>query len=51
VTLRDLDTMKQVRMPIADLGINITQLSHGLKTWDDVCKQYPAFESAAKEQE
>lgn len=30
VTLRDLDTMKQVRMPIADLGITITQLSHGL---------------------
>ena len=51
VTLRDLDTMKQVRMPIADLGSNITLLSHGLKTWDDVCKQYPAFESAAKEQE
>ena len=51
VTLRDLDTMKQVRMPIADLGINITQLSFGLKTWENVCKEYPAFEPAAKEQE
>ena len=28
VTLRDLDTMKQVRMPIADLSINITQLAY-----------------------
>jgi glycyl-tRNA synthetase len=51
VTLRDLDTMKQVRMPIADLSNNITQLSYALKTWEDVCKEYPAFETAAKEQE
>lgn len=51
VTLRDLDTMKQVRMPIADLSNNITQLSYALKTWDDVLKQYPAFESTAKDQE
>lgn len=51
VTLRDLDTMKQVRMPIKDLSDNITKLSYALKTWDDVCKEYPAFESAAKDQE
>jgi glycyl-tRNA synthetase len=51
VTIRDLDTMKQLRMPIADLGINITHLSIGLKTWEDVSKEYPAFESAAKDQE
>jgi glycyl-tRNA synthetase len=51
VTLRDLDTMKQVRMPIADLGSNITQLSYGHKSWDDVSKEYPAFESASKDQE
>jgi len=43
--------MKQVRMPIADLSNIITQLSYALKTWEDVCKEYPAFESAAKEQE
>lgn len=51
VTLRDLDTMKQVRMHINDLSSNITQLSNGLKTWVDVCKEYPAFESAAKDLE
>ena len=51
VTIRDLDTMKQLRMPIADLGINITHLSIGLKTWEDVSKEYPAFESAVKDQE
>jgi glycyl-tRNA synthetase len=51
VTLRDLDTMKQVRMPIADLSSNISQLSYAQKTWEDVCKQYPLFEAAAKDQE
>jgi glycyl-tRNA synthetase len=45
VTLRDLDTMKQVRMPIKDLSESITQLANGLKTWDNVCAQFPAFES------
>ena len=29
VTLRDLDTMKQVRMPIKDLAINISTLAMG----------------------
>lgn len=33
VTLRDLHTMKQVRMKIADLPANISQLSLGQKTW------------------
>lgn len=51
VTLRDLDTMKQVRMPIADLPTNISQLSYGLKKWEDVSKEYPEFVSAAKDQE
>lgn len=51
VTLRDLDTMKQVRMPIGDLSSNITQLAYAQKTWDDVCKQYPIFEAASKDQE
>jgi len=50
VTLRDLDTMKQVRMPITALSSNITLLANGLKTWDDVCKEYPVFESAAKDE-
>jgi glycyl-tRNA synthetase len=51
VTLRDLDTMKQVRMPITDLSTNITQLAYAQKTWTDVCKEYPAFERAEKEAE
>ena len=51
VTLRDLDTMKQVRMPIADLSSNISQLSYAQKTWEDVCMQYPLFEAATKDQE
>jgi glycyl-tRNA synthetase len=51
VTIRDLDTMKQLRMPISHLGANITHLASGLKTWEDVSKEYPAFESSAKDQE
>ena len=47
VTLRDLHTMKQVRMPIADLATNISQLSNSLKTWDEVLTQYPIFQSGA----
>ena len=45
VTLRDLHTMKQVRMPIGDLAINISTLSNGIKTWDEVLAQYPLFQS------
>ncbi|CDW87462.1 glycine--trna ligase [Stylonychia lemnae] len=47
VTLRDLHTMKQVRMKITDLPSNITQLSYGIKTWDEVLQQYPLFQSGA----
>ena len=43
VTLRDLHTMKQVRMKIADLAQNIQQLTNGIKTWDEVLQQYPIF--------
>lgn len=49
VTLRDLHTMKQVRMKIADLPANISQLSLGQKTWQQVLDQYPLFESKAQE--
>lgn len=51
VTLRDLDTMKQVRMPIKQLPVNIMQLSAGMKTWEEVCKEFPLFESAAAKEE
>lgn len=47
VTMRDLHTMKQVRLPIADLAANITQLANGLKSWDDVLAQYPLFGAGA----
>ncbi len=51
MTLRDLDTMKQVRMPIGELSSQITKLAYGQKTWEDVCREFPAFESQAKDQE
>jgi glycyl-tRNA synthetase len=51
VTLRDLDSMKQVRMPIVELSDNLTKLSNGLKRWEDIQKEYPAFEALTKEDE
>lgn len=50
VTLRDLHTMKQVRMPIKDLAHNISQLAQGQKTWDEVLTQYPIFQAGAAQE-
>lgn len=45
VTIRELNSMKQVRMPIADLANNITQLSQGFKKWEEVLQTYPLFQA------
>lgn len=49
VTLRDLHSMKQVRMKIQELPSNISALALGNKTWQEVLEQYPVFEAVAKE--
>ncbi|GAB6020011.1 hypothetical protein CHUAL_002761 [Chamberlinius hualienensis] len=43
-TLRDRDSMKQVRAPLDALPGLIRDLSIGFTTWSEVEKRYPAFE-------
>jgi glycyl-tRNA synthetase len=51
VTLRDLHSMKQVRMKIQDLPSNISALTNSHKTWDEVLQQYPLFQAGAEAKE
>lgn len=45
VTLRERDSMRQVRLPIADVAATISDLARGLCEWDDLTKKYPMFEA------
>jgi glycyl-tRNA synthetase len=47
VTLRERDSMLQVRVPTADVAGVIRRLVDGETSWDDVREKYP--EQAAKE--
>jgi len=49
VTLRDLDSMKQVRLPISDLAPTISGLSYCWIKWADVVQKFPLFEAQAAE--
>jgi len=42
VTLRERDTMKQVRVPISDIAGLLKDLIETRTTWDDVLGKYPA---------
>lgn len=44
VTMRELDTMKQIRIPIADTPSVLNALVLGHLTWADCLKKYPVFE-------
>jgi len=48
VTLRDLDTLKQIRLPIQELPSLIQSLSFGLCSWNDALAKYPLFEAQAE---
>lgn len=41
VTLRELNSMRQVRLPMAQVAVEVTQLVKGLKSWGDTQSQYP----------
>lgn len=41
VTMRELHTMKQIRLPIKDTPRILQRLSNSLVKWEDVLKQYP----------
>ena len=49
-TLRELYTMKQLRVPIADLDKIIVNLSQEVTSWEEICKIYPHFESETKDE-
>lgn len=44
-TLRERDSMTQIRAPLAELPILVKELSDGKKTWEGVCSVYPRFEA------
>jgi len=44
VTLRERDSMKQVRMPIEDVAPVVRAMSHDKMTWQQVTEKYPKFE-------
>ena len=50
VTLREIDTMKQIRVPINDVGTIIKNVCNRLEKWEDIVKKYPAFEQAKKDE-
>merc|ERR1712080_744633 len=44
VTLRERDSMKQVRMPLEDVASLVRALSNDKMSWTDVTEKYPKFE-------
>jgi glycyl-tRNA synthetase len=51
VTLREIDTMKQIRVPIEEVGIIIKNVCNRSEKWEDIIKKYPAFEQPKKEKD
>eukprot|EP00345_Euplotes_harpa_P010324 CAMPEP_0168347122 /NCGR_PEP_ID=MMETSP0213-20121227/18784_1 /TAXON_ID=151035 /ORGANISM="Euplotes harpa, Strain FSP1.4" /LENGTH=572 /DNA_ID=CAMNT_0008356115 /DNA_START=124 /DNA_END=1842 /DNA_ORIENTATION=+ len=43
VTLREIKSMKQIRIPINELSTTILDLSKNLTTWDAIKEKYPEF--------
>lgn len=48
VTVRERDSMSQVRVPIAELAEVLKSLCELRRTWDDVAANYPAQAPAAE---
>uniref|UniRef100_T1GTK7 glycine--tRNA ligase n=1 Tax=Megaselia scalaris TaxID=36166 RepID=T1GTK7_MEGSC len=44
VTLRERDSMKQVRVPFDEVSDVVKQLASGRRTWESVLQKYPLFE-------
>jgi glycyl-tRNA synthetase len=51
VTLREIHSTKQVRIPVADLALVILNLSKGIITWQDCQEKYPNFDAEKEEKE
>merc|ERR1712137_406513 len=46
VTLRERDTMVQVRLPAAHVGQVLHELCSGIRTWSEAQAKYPAFNAS-----
>jgi glycyl-tRNA synthetase len=46
VTLRERDSMGQVRIPLADISGVVADLANGVRPWSDVAASYPAQKEA-----
>ena len=44
VTLRERDSMLQIRLPVDETAPLVRDLCSGVKSWDDAMKMYPLFE-------
>ena len=44
VTLREIDTMKQIRVPIDQVGTVIKNCCNRTEKWENIIKKYPSFE-------
>ena len=50
VTMRDLDTMNQIRLPIAEAPLVLGGLVNGAMTWQNVLEKYPLVEAKKDEE-
>ncbi|CAG9813907.1 unnamed protein product [Phaedon cochleariae] len=44
VTLRERDSMGQVRIPLDDIAVTVHNLSYSKESWSDIERKYPKFE-------
>lgn len=51
VTLRQLDTMKQIRLPIQDLALLLNKLKQGTTTWAESVEQYGLVQPPKEEED
>lgn len=51
VTLREMDTTKQIRLPIQEVGKLIKSFADGQTSWQDALDKYPVFEFKAEEEQ
>jgi len=50
VTMREMDTMKQIRISLHDASSIMADLIHGRQTWADMLAKYPNVEAAAEKE-
>lgn len=50
ITLRELHTMKQIRIPMSDIDKVVCELALEQISWANISKEYPEFVSEAKDE-